>query len=57
VRWAAKENPAMNIDMSAADESMDMPAHVRTYENFGSFVKYSIGAIAIVLIGMAIFLT
>jgi hypothetical protein len=47
----------MNIDMSAADESMDMPAHVRTYENFGSFVKYSIGTIAIVLIGMAIFLT
>jgi hypothetical protein len=47
----------MNIDMSAANESMDMPAHVRTYKNFGSFAKYSIGTIAIVLIGMAVFLT
>lgn len=34
-----------------------MPAHVQTYENFTTFVKFSVAAVAIVLIGMAIFLT
>lgn len=48
---------AMNIDMADASQNMDMPADVRTYRNFGTFVKYSIGVIAIVLAGMAIFLT
>ena len=47
----------MQIDLADASESMDMPAHVRTYQNFGTFVKYSIGVIAILLIGMAVFLT
>jgi hypothetical protein len=47
----------MNIDVADASESMDMAAHVRTYQHFGTFVKYSIGAIALLLIGMAIFLT
>jgi len=47
----------MNIDMAEANENMDMPAHVRTYRNFSSFVKYGIGAVVILLIGMAIFLT
>jgi hypothetical protein len=47
----------MNIDMAAANENMDMPAHVRTYKNFGTFVKYTIGAIVILLTGMAILLT
>ena len=47
----------MNIDLTDANQSMDMAAHVRTYENFGIFVKLSIASVAIVLIGMAIFLT
>jgi hypothetical protein len=47
----------MNIEMADANENMDMPAHVRTYRNFGTFAKYAIGAIVFVLIGMAIFLT
>jgi hypothetical protein len=53
----AREKPAMNIDMADANENMDMPAHVRTYQNFGTFVKYAIGVVAVLLIGMAIFLT
>ncbi len=36
---------------------MDMNAHVQTYQHFGTFVKYSIGFLAVLLIGMAIFLT
>jgi hypothetical protein len=51
------EGHAMNIDLTDANEKMDMAAHVRTYENFGLFVKVSIASIAIILIGMAIFLT
>ena len=51
------EGREMNIDLIDANGNMDMNAHVRTYENFGIFVKVSIAAIAIILIGMAIFLT
>ena len=51
------EGRAMNIDLADANKNMDMGAHVRTYENFGIFVKVSIAAVAIVMIGMAIFLT
>jgi hypothetical protein len=47
----------MNIDMADANENMDMPAHVQTYRNFSVFVKYGIGTVVILLIGMAIFLT
>ena len=36
---------------------MDMPAHVKTYENFNTLVKFAVGTVAIVLIGMAILLT
>ncbi|MGO9547042.1 MAG: aa3-type cytochrome c oxidase subunit IV [Rhodomicrobium sp.] len=47
----------MQIDLADANENMDMPAHVDTYRHFVGFVKYSIGALVILLIGMAIFLT
>ncbi len=47
----------MNIDQADANENMDMPAHVKTYKNFMTFMKFGIGAIVVVLIGMAIFLT
>ncbi len=45
----------MHIDL--ADENMDMAAHVRTYRNFATFVKYSTGGATLLLICMAIFLT
>jgi Bacterial aa3 type cytochrome c oxidase subunit IV len=47
----------MQIDMTDANENMDMPAHEKTYGNFVSFVKYSVAFIALLLIAMAIFLT
>ncbi|MBI4724799.1 MAG: aa3-type cytochrome c oxidase subunit IV [Rhodomicrobium sp.] len=47
----------MNIDMTAANENMDMPAHVKTYRNFMTLVKYSIATVVIILIAMAFFLT
>jgi hypothetical protein len=48
---------AMDKDGSSAREAMDMPAHERTYKNFTGFVKLSTAFVAVVLIGMAIFLT
>jgi hypothetical protein len=48
---------AMNIDQADANENMDMPAHVKTYQNFMTFMKFGIGTVVIVLICMAIFLT
>jgi len=47
----------MQIDMTDANENMDMPAHERTYRTFVSFAKYSVAFIALLLIAMAIFLT
>ena len=47
----------MNIDLADANKNMDMDAHVRTYQNFGIFVKVSLASVAIILIGMAVFLT
>jgi hypothetical protein len=47
----------MDIDFAEANESMDMPAHVKTYRHFISFMKFGIVFVAIILIGMAIFLT
>jgi hypothetical protein len=47
----------MNIDLTGANENMDMAAHVRSYTNFGLFVKVSIASVVIILVGMAIFLT
>jgi Bacterial aa3 type cytochrome c oxidase subunit IV len=47
----------MNIDLTEANENMDMAAHVRTFHNFGNFIKYTIAVLAVLLAGMAIFLT
>jgi hypothetical protein len=47
----------MQIDQTEASEAMDMPAHVKTYENFMGFVKFGIAAVATILILMALFLT
>ena len=56
-RTRSMEGRAMNIDLADANKNMDMDAHVRTYQNFGIFVKVSLASVAIILIGMAIFLT
>jgi hypothetical protein len=48
---------AMNIDQADANENMDMPAHIKTYESFMGFVKFGIGCVVILIILMAIFLT
>lgn len=48
---------SMHIDMTEANENMDMPTHVQTYRKFASMVKYSIGGIVVLLILMAVFLT
>ena len=47
----------MDNDHANSHEAMDMPAHEKTYKNFTSFVIFGIITVAIVLIGMAIFLT
>ena len=47
----------MDKDQSNANESMDMPAHEKTYKNFTGFVIFGIVAVAIILAAMAIFLT
>lgn len=47
----------MNIDQADANENMDMPAHVKTYQSFMSFVKFGIAFVVILMIMMALFLT
>jgi hypothetical protein len=48
---------AMDKDQADVNEAMDMPAHEKTYENFTAFMIFGIAFVAIVLVGMAIFLT
>jgi hypothetical protein len=59
-KWA-KAHPrkelAMDKDQANVNESMDMPAHEKTYKNFTGFVIFGIVTVAIILAGMAIFLT
>ncbi len=47
----------MDKDEADVNEAMDMPAHEKTYDNFTAFMKFGIASVAIVLVGMAIFLT
>lgn len=47
----------MDKDQTNANESMDMPAHEKTYKKFTGFVIFGIVAVAIILAAMAIFLT
>ena len=48
---------AMDKDQTSVSEAMDMPAHEKTYKNFTNFVMFGIITVAIILAGMAIFLT
>lgn len=47
----------MHIDLTDANENMDMADHVRTYRKFANLVKYSAAAVLVLLICLAIFLT
>ncbi len=47
----------MDKDEAVVNEAMDMPAHEKTYENFTAFLKFGIASVAVVLVGMAVFLT
>ena len=47
----------MDKDQADVNEAMDMPAHEKTYENFTAFMIFGIASVAIILVGMAIFLT
>ncbi len=47
----------MDKEQANVSQAMDMPAHEKTYEVFTGLVKISIAFSAIVLIGMAAFLT
>ena len=47
----------MDKDQADVNEAMDMPAHEKTYKNFTGFVIFGIVTLAIVLAGMAYFLT
>ena len=47
----------MDKDQANVNESMDMPAHEKTYKNFTAFVIFGIVTVAIILAAMAIFLT
>ena len=54
---AQQESKSMHIDMTEANENMDMAAHAQSYRKFATLVTYSIGGIAVLLILMAVFLT
>jgi hypothetical protein len=46
----------LNIDMSNASPEMDYAAHLATYRDFIRFLKYGVICVAVILIGMKIFL-
>jgi hypothetical protein len=47
----------MAVDTSGSNPNMDMQAHVHTYGAFIKFVQIGILLVALIVIGMAIFLT
>ncbi len=46
----------MNIDTSKASPEMDYPAHLQTYHAFLRLTKYAVIIVALILIGLKIFL-
>ena len=46
----------MSVDTSQGNENMDYAAHEQTYHLFIKLVQYSVAAVAVILIGMAVFL-
>jgi hypothetical protein len=46
----------MSVDTSQGNENMDYAAHEQSYNLFIAIVQYGTAAVAIILIGMAVFL-
>jgi Bacterial aa3 type cytochrome c oxidase subunit IV len=46
----------MSVDTKQGNPNMDYAAHEQSYNLFITLVKYGAGAVAVILIGMAIFL-
>lgn len=46
----------LNIDTSKGSPAMDYAAHLQTYRDFVRFLKYGVVIVALILIGMKIFL-
>jgi Bacterial aa3 type cytochrome c oxidase subunit IV len=46
----------MSVDTSQGNQNMDYAAHQRSYNLFITLIKYAAGAVAVILIGMALFL-
>lgn len=46
----------MDIDTSKGSPAMDYAAHLQTYRDFVRFLKYGVVIVALILIGMKIFL-
>jgi|EndMetStandDraft_9_1072997.scaffolds.fasta_scaffold05049_5 hypothetical protein len=46
----------MSVDTSQGNKNMDYAAHQQTYDLFIALVKYGTIGIALILIGMAMFL-
>ena len=46
----------MSVDTSQGNENMDYAAHEQSYSVFTSIVQWGAATVAIVLIGMAVFL-
>ncbi|HML29285.1 MAG TPA: aa3-type cytochrome c oxidase subunit IV [Hyphomicrobium sp.] len=46
----------LDIDTSKGSPDMDYTAHLQTYRDFVRFLKFGVIAVAIILIGMKIFL-
>jgi hypothetical protein len=53
---AALQEEPMSVDTSQGNENMDYGAHEQSYNLFISIVQYGTAAVAIILIGMAVFL-
>jgi Bacterial aa3 type cytochrome c oxidase subunit IV len=58
VRFAEKTtgSETLNIDTSKGSPAMDYAAHLETYRDFVRLTKYAVVLVAIILIGMKIFL-
>jgi Bacterial aa3 type cytochrome c oxidase subunit IV len=46
----------LDIDISKGSPGMDYPAHIQTYKDFVRALKYGVIIVAVILIGMKIFL-
>lgn len=46
----------MDIDISKTNSNMDYAAHLQTYKDFLRFLKFGAISVAVILIGMKIFL-